>query len=119
MVHSVNTSGALQVVLMKRALFILLLIAPVSLGALLEVVFPCLWARTSYFRESGITQWDTRTLVFWPNGDPLWDGQGCGPTSSCCTFNSPPWFNVQLSSPTTDDIEMINQLEMKILQYSS
>ena len=60
----------------------------------------------NYFCESGITQWDTRTFVFWPNGDPLWDGQGCGPTSSCCTFNSPPWFNVQLSSPTTDDIEV-------------
>ena len=60
----------------------------------------------NYFCESGITQWDTRTFVFWPNGDPLWDGQGCGPTSSCCTFNSPPWFNVQLPSPTTDDIEV-------------
>ena len=60
----------------------------------------------NYFCESGITQWDGRLGVFWPNGDPLWDGQGCGPTSSCCTFNSPPWFNVQLSSPTTDDIEV-------------
>ena len=60
----------------------------------------------NYFCESGITQWDGRYGVFYPNGDPLWDGQGCGPTSSCCTFNSPPWFNVQLSSPTTDDIEV-------------
>ena len=60
----------------------------------------------NYFCESGITLWDTRTHIFWPNGDPLWDGQGCGPTSSCCTFNSPPWFNVTLSSPTTDDIEV-------------
>ena len=60
----------------------------------------------NYFCESGITRWNTRTLIFWPNGDLLWDGQGCGPTSSCCTFNSPPWFNVQLSSPTTDDIEV-------------
>ena len=60
----------------------------------------------NYFCESGITQWDGRNGVFYPNGDPLWDGQGCGPTSSCCTFNSPPWFNVQLSSPTTDDIEV-------------
>ena len=60
----------------------------------------------NYFCESGITQWDLRTFAFWPNGDPLWDGQGCGPTSSCCTFNSPPWFNVTLSSPTTDDIEV-------------
>ena len=61
----------------------------------------------NYFCESGITQWDrTITGTFWPNSDPLWDGQGCGPTSSCCTFNSPPWFNVRLSSPTTDDIEV-------------
>ena len=60
----------------------------------------------NYFCETGITQWDRRTHVFWPNGDPLWDGQGCGPTSSCCTFNSPPWFNVTLSSPTTDNIEV-------------
>ena len=60
----------------------------------------------NYFCESGIARWDTRTYIFWPNGDPLWDGQGCGPSSSCCTFNSPPWFNVQLSSPTTDNIEV-------------
>ena len=59
----------------------------------------------NYFCEAGITQWDGR-FIFYPNGDPLWDGQGCGPTSSCCTFNSPPWFNVQLSSPTTDGIEV-------------
>ena len=60
----------------------------------------------NYFCETGIAQWDFRTFVLWSNGDPLWDGQGCGPTSSCCTFNSPPWFNVTLSSPTTDDIEV-------------
>ena len=61
----------------------------------------------SYFCESGITRWNGSIIgTFWPNSDPLWDGQGCGPTSSCCTFNSPPWFNVQLSSPTTDDIEV-------------
>ena len=59
----------------------------------------------NYFCESGITS-GTRDGYFYPNGDPLWDGQGCGPTSSCCTFNSPPWFNVRLSSPTTDDIEV-------------
>jgi len=44
--------------------------------------------------------------TFWPNGDPLWDGQGCGPTSSCCSFNSPPWFNVRLPNSTTDYIEV-------------
>ena len=33
-------------------------------------------------------------------------GGACGPTNFCCTFNSPPWFNVTLSSPTTDDIKV-------------
>ena len=59
----------------------------------------------NYFCETGITQWVGGNILH-PNGDPLWDGQGCGPTSSCCTFNSPPWFNVTLSSPTTDYIEV-------------
>ena len=61
----------------------------------------------NYFCESALTRFNgTHAGIFWPNGDPLWDGLGCGPTSSCCTFNSPPWFNVTLSSPTTDDIEV-------------
>ena len=38
--------------------------------------------------------------------DPLWDGSGCGSTSSCCGFNNPPWFCKQLPQPTTDDIEL-------------
>ena len=67
-----------------------------------------LFVGQSYFCEAGLTRWNgTNSGILWPNGDPLWDGQGCGPnTSSCCTFNSPPWFNVQLPSPTTDDIEV-------------
>ena len=60
----------------------------------------------NYFCETGLTRWFGGNHVLHPDGDPLWDGQGCGPTSSCCTFNSPPWFNVTLSSPTTDDIEV-------------
>ena len=38
--------------------------------------------------------------------DPLWDGQGCGSNSTCCSFNNPPWFCKQLPQPTTDDIEL-------------
>ena len=38
--------------------------------------------------------------------DPLWDGHGCGPRSTCCSFNTPPWFCKQLPQPTTDDIEL-------------
>ena len=65
-----------------------------------------LFVGQNYFCESGITRFNGTTGIFWPDGDPLWDGQGCGPTSSCCTFNSPPWFTVQLSNTTTDDIEV-------------
>ena len=35
--------------------------------------------------------------------DPLWDGTGCASTSTCCSFNNPPWFNKQLPSATTDE----------------
>lgn len=38
--------------------------------------------------------------------DPLWDGSGCGPQSSCCSFNGPPWFYRQLATPTSDGLEM-------------
>ena len=38
--------------------------------------------------------------------DPLWDGEGCGPSSSCCSLHNPPWFCATLPQPTTDDIEL-------------
>ena len=38
--------------------------------------------------------------------DLLWDGAGCGPTSSCCQFNDPPWFCKTLPQPTTNDLEV-------------
>ncbi len=38
--------------------------------------------------------------------DPLWDGKGCGRTNTCCSFNNPPWFVKNLSSSTSDNIEM-------------
>ena len=62
---------------------------------------------------------DTAFEAFWssvPNyqsfqvSDPLWDGEGCGPTNTCCYDPqrevNPPWFVKTLSSPTSDDIEM-------------
>lgn len=42
---------------------------------------------------------------FYPN-DPLWDGSGCGGTSTCCEFNNPPWFCKELSDLTLSDIEI-------------
>ena len=47
MVLPANTSGALQVVLMMRTLFILLSHAPVSMGARMKTLFPRLWATTT------------------------------------------------------------------------
>ena len=44
-------------------------------------------------------------LIFYED-DPLWDGAGCGKYSTCCDFNSPPWFRKEISSPISDDIEM-------------
>ena len=41
---------------------------------------------------------------FYPD-DPLWDGSGCTTSSTCCSFNNPPYFTKQLPNPTSDDIE--------------
>ena len=56
-----------------------------------------------YFCDTGSR--DFYQQIFYPN-DPLWDGQGCGGTSTCCSFNNPPWFCKDLPQPTTDDIEL-------------
>lgn len=40
--------------------------------------------------------------------DPLWDGEGCGPQSTCCQFGNPPWFCKPLPEPTTDTLEVRN-----------
>ena len=68
----------------------------------------------NYFCEAGVRTWNE--IMFFAE-DPLWDGQGCGPTSSCCTFNSPPWFRVQLPSTTSDTIEV--RLCHEVLQVQS
>ena len=39
--------------------------------------------------------------------DPLWDGKGCGPPSSCCSLHDPPWFSADLKQfPAGDAIEL-------------
>ena len=62
-----------------------------------------------YFCESGKHQGENG--IFFPD-DPLWDGDGCTASSTCCSFNNPPYFTKQLRRPTTDDIEA------RICQYS-
>ena len=57
-----------------------------------------------YFCETGSR--DAFELLKLYIEDPLWDGDGCGNGSTCCSFNNPPWFCKQLPQPTTDAIEL-------------
>ena len=56
-----------------------------------------------YFCESGRHQGEPYGNFF-PN-DPLWDGKGCSTSSTCCSFNNPPYFTKKLHRSTSDDIE--------------
>ena len=60
-----------------------------------------------YFCESVATpsNWGTNRYRFYPNAT-LWDGQVCEGGGSCCQFNNPPWFTKNLTTPTTDGIEL-------------
>ena len=40
------------------------------------------------------------------SGDPLWDGEGCPSTSTCCQLNNPPWFYKLLPQAMTNSIEV-------------
>ena len=66
---------------------------------------------TDYFCESGRNSHRSANH-FYPD-DPLWDGQDCISSSTCCSFNTPPYFTKQLPTPTTDDIEA------RICQFAS
>ena len=58
----------------------------------------------NYFCETGDDTPSVELHRFFGD-DPLWDGQDCH-NSTCCSQNNPPWFKVQLSSATTDAIEV-------------
>jgi hypothetical protein len=51
-----------------------------------------MYVGNDYFCETGVPSGQTFNNSTFYADDPLWDGQGCGPTSTCCTFNNPPWF---------------------------
>ena len=59
-----------------------------------------------YFCESGYIWPGTHDLYSFHSEDPLWDGDGCHSSSTCCTFINPPYFTKYLDNPTTDDIEL-------------
>ena len=71
------------------------------------------WVGNDYFCETGTSGlWGGQFYA----DDPLWDGDGCGPGSSCCTFpgefilpalgNRPPSFCKQLPFTTNEDLEV-------------
>ena len=57
---------------------------------------------SNYFCDTGANM--AYGLKFYKD-DPLWDGAGCEGSSTCCSFNNPPWFYRELTE-STDDIEM-------------
>ena len=60
---------------------------------------------SNYYCESGNPTQEWVGQEF-PN-DKLWDGEQCSHEGTCCTgTNTPPWFSVNLGSPTSDDIEV-------------
>ena len=58
-----------------------------------------------YFCESVATPNNWGSIRFYPNAT-LWDGQVCEGGGSCCQLNNPPWFTKNLTTPTTDGIEL-------------
>ena len=60
-----------------------------------------------YFCESGIHEpWigaSSQHKIY--SNDILWDGEDCLPSSTCCSRRNPPYFDKQLPTSTTDDIE--------------
>ena len=59
----------------------------------------------NYYCETGnLGNWYVNQIF---NNDKLWDGKQCENEGSCCgTTKSPPWFSVELSNVTTDNIEV-------------
>ena len=56
--------------------------------------------------ESGVTSNQVIDKSTFYLADPLWDGQGCGPSSACCEFNNPPWFCKQPPQSANEDLEV-------------
>ena len=57
----------------------------------------------NYYCESGNPTNTWANYRLYPD-DPLWDGEQC--EGECCSNGKSPWFSVELSNPTTDDIEV-------------
>jgi len=61
-----------------------------------------------YLCESVATlnNWSVPTYARFFSNAILWDGQVCEGGGSCCQLSNPPWFSKNLTTPTTDGIEL-------------
>ena len=67
-----------------------------------SILFP--FIGNNYFCDTGNSGAPSLSAIYQDN--PVWDGEGCSPTGSCCPLNNPPQFCTTLPQPTTDDIEL-------------
>ena len=63
------------------------------------------YVRDDYFCDSYRQLTDGRGLEE-DEDDDLWDGEGCGSSSSCCEWKDPPYFCKQLHNTTSEDMEI-------------
>ena len=78
---------------------------PCSNPAHPDNAFPPSFVGDNYYCESGNPTSTFSHNHLYYSGDPLWDGEQC--EGECCSNGkSPPWFSVELSNSTTDDIEV-------------
>ena len=56
-----------------------------------------------YYCESGAASSFVHSLYY--TSDPLWDGEGCGEDSNCCTRPGAPWFHRSFPTSMKYDIE--------------
>ena len=76
-----------------------------------------LFVGDDYFCESGINEpWRGSRHYFLHSNDTLWDGEGCLPSSTCCSRRNPPYFVKQLPTSTTNDIEARICLDQSLSQ---
>ncbi len=74
-----------------------------SQNSLLDTAVPD-FIGESYFCDTGSRSTYEAGLFY--EGDPLWDGEGCGAGGTCCQFNDPPWFCSELGEVTAADVEV-------------
>ena len=56
--------------------------------------------------ETSDTACPSEDMRGYEEDDDLWDGEGCGSSSSCCEWKDPPYFCKHLHNTTSEDMEI-------------